>query len=137
MKEIARSLIAEEHEPNDLHPAHAAYRVCDKLGKSLSVLTGVRGFAALSARALSQAGEEVPWLAELLKVDANGALLLPSRDAEASVSSRDSAKGGLALVVHLLALLATFVGEALTLRLVQQVWPRLPLKNGKILKVKP
>lgn len=131
MREIARWLIGAEHDANDPYPAHAAFRVWDKLGKSLSVLTGVRGFAALSARALSQAGEEVPWLSELLVVDANGALMLPSSEAEAKVSSRDSAKGGLVLVAHLLALLATFIGEALTLRLVQQVWPRMTLTTGR------
>jgi hypothetical protein len=35
----------------------------------------------------------------------------------------------LALVTHLLELLATFIGEALTLRLVQQVWSKAALKR--------
>jgi hypothetical protein len=126
MRKIARRLIDEEHDANDPNAARAAFRVCHKLGKSLSVLTGSRGFASLFARALSRAGEEVPWLNELL-VDANGALTLPSPEAEAKVNSREAAKGGLALVTHLLELLATFIGEALTLRLVQQVWPKVAL----------
>ena len=128
MRNLARQLIAQEHDANDPNPARAAFRVCDKLRKSLSVLTGVRGFAALSARALSQAGEHVPWLRELLVVDANGAVVPPSPEAEAKITARDCAKGGLALVDNLLALLATFIGETLTLRLVQQVWPKVELK---------
>ena len=130
MRNIARRLIAQEHAANDPNAARAAFRVCNKLGKSLSVLIGARGFTSLFARALNRAGEDVPWLNELL-VDANGALVLPSPEAEAKVSSREAAKGGLALVVHLLELLATFIGEALTLRLVQQVWPRVVLNPRK------
>lgn len=129
MRHIARRLIAEEHEANDPNAARAALRVCNKLGKSLAVLTGTRGFASLFARALGRAGEEAPWLNELL-VDANGAVVPPSPEAEAKINSREAARGGLALVAHLLELLATFIGEALTLRLVQQVWPRVPLDPG-------
>lgn len=129
MRNIARQLIAEERDENDPNAARAAFRVCNKLGKSLSVLTGPRGFASLFARALSRAGEDVPWLNELI-VDANGTLVLPSPEAEAKVDAREAGKGGLALVAHLLELLATFIGEALTLRLVQQVWPRAALNPG-------
>jgi hypothetical protein len=66
-----------------------------------------------------------------LLVDANGAVVLPSPETEAKVNSREAAKGGLALVASLLELLATFIGEALTLRLVQQVWPRVALDPGR------
>ena len=132
MRNLARRLIAEEHDAKDRNRAHAAFRVCDKLGKSLSVLTGARGFAALAERALSRASEEVPWLGEMLVIDANGALILPGPEAEAKIPSREAAKGGLALVTHLLALLATFIGEALTLRLVQRVWPKVSLTTGEI-----
>lgn len=134
MQSIGRRLIAAEHDPLDPNAARAAFRVCRKLGHSLSVLTGPKGFSSLLARALSRASEEAPWLNQLV-VDGSGALVHPAPEAEAKVSSRDLAQGGLALVVHLLELLATFIGEALTLRLVQQVWPRAKLDSKKASKV--
>lgn len=42
-----------------------------------------------------------------------------------------AAEGGEALVAQVLELLATFIGEALTWRLVQQIWPKLALDAPK------
>jgi hypothetical protein len=65
-------------------------------------------------------------------LDANGTLVPPSLETQKKLSDREASRGGLTLVVHLLELLATFIGEPLTVRLVQQVWPkaRLNLKNS-------
>ena len=128
MKAVARRLIAEEYAASDVDGWAAAFRVCSKLQKSLSALTGAKGFGSLFTRALSRAGEEAPWLNAWV-VDASGALVAPGPDVAVKINSREAAKGGLALVVHLLELLATFIGEALTLRLVQQVWPKATLQT--------
>ena len=135
MRAIARRLIDEEYDASDPNAYGAAFRVCNKLQKSLSVLTGAKGFGSLFTRALKRAGDEVPWVNGLI-LDAKGTLLPPLPEVEAKLSSREAAKGGLAVVVHLLNLLATFVGESLTLRLVQQVWPRAKL-NSKTSEMKP
>jgi hypothetical protein len=92
------------------------------------VLTGSKGFGSLLRRALVQAAHEVPWLNELV-VAPNGLLAVPAAGVEARLPIREAARGGLALVTHLLELLATFIGEALTLRLVQQVWSKAALKR--------
>ena len=39
------------------------------------------------------------------------------------------AEGGVVVLAQLLGLLVAFIGEELTLRLVQEVWPKLPLDS--------
>ena len=131
MRNLARSLISAERradEPADTD-GEAAVRVCAKLRDSLSALAGAVGFRTLLTRALGIARAEVPSLANL-HVGADGLL---SRTGE--MDDREAAQGGVALVAHLLELLATFIGEALTRRLVQQTWPRtasdMPTTRGK------
>jgi hypothetical protein len=127
MRNLARRLIAAEHRRNDSvdTEAHAAFRVCEKLRESLSPLAGARGFRTLLARALNLAKVESPWLSKLV-VSPDGSLIIPD-GLEPAAAPNDAARGGAALVAHLLELLATFIGEALTLRLVQQKWPNTAL----------
>ena len=80
-------------------------------------------------RALTLAKADAPWLGGL-EVGANGALVFPAK-LEGDLAPKEAAKGGVALVGHLLELLVTFIGEALTLRLVQQVWPKAALDDVK------
>ena len=131
MRTLARRLIAAEHLPTDSGEkgSRAAFRVCDKLRESLSVLTGIRGYRGLLARALALAKVEVPWLGEV-EVGSDGSLLVPEALKQV-MRPGDAARGGAALVTHLLELLATFIGEALTLRLVQQIWPKIALGDSK------
>lgn len=131
MRNLAHRLISEEHrqrDPSDTE-SRAALRVCDKLRESLSALAGARGFRALLVRALTLAKADAPWLGGL-EVGANGALVFPAK-LEGDLAPKEAAKGGVALVGHLLELLVTFIGEALTLRLVQQVWPKAALDDVK------
>ncbi len=102
--------------------AQAAFRVCDKLRRSLSVLTGVVGFRSVLARALVLGRAEAPWLAEL-QLGADGSLELPI-ELESRLGQEEAARGGVVLIGSLLGLLITFVGKTLTLRLVQDVWPK-------------
>ncbi len=80
-------------------------------------------------RALALAKVEVPWLAEL-KIGPRGSLSLPDTKGNEPDESA-AAKGGEALVTQVLELLATFIGEALTRRLVQQIWPNTALDAPK------
>lgn len=131
MRNLAQRLVSEERrrsDPADTE-ARAAFRVCNKLSESLSALVGARGFRILLLRAQTLAKADAPWLGRL-KAGANGALVFPE-ELERGLEPTAAAKGGAALLGHLLELLATFIGEALTLRLVQQVWPKVALDDSK------
>jgi hypothetical protein len=100
----------------------AAFRVCAKLRRPLITLAGVAGFRSLLSRALTLARAEVPTLSAV-QVAADGSLnglneLEPQTDKE---QARD---GGAILIAQLIGLLLTFIGEGLTLRMVQGVWPQ-------------
>lgn len=131
MENIARLLIAEElrlHESSDTE-ARAAVRVCQKVGGMLSSLTGSRACQSLLARALALGVREAAWLGGIT-TRADGTLLI-GPEAEMEMTKKEAAEGGVILVTKLLKLLETFIGEAVTLRLVQQIWPGASLKDGK------
>ena len=99
----------------------AAFRVCEKLRRPLCSLAGVAGFRSLLSRALALARAEDPSLSGV-RVGADGSLkglheLGPQKDKDMSE------EGGALLIAQLLGLLLTFIGEGLTLRMVQDVWP--------------
>lgn len=129
MRAVAQRLIAEElraGNPSDT-AGRAAFRVCEKLRGPLSTLTGVVGFRSLLSRALMLTKAKVPWVAGLqLKPDGS---LDFSAGIEAQLDTDKALHGGTVLIEQLLGLLVTFIGEALTLRLVQNVWPRAAIKN--------
>src|SRR6185437_15356115 len=98
-----------------------AFRVCEKLREPLSRLTGVGGYRTLLSRALALAGAGIPWL-RALHIKADGSL----EGLEELVAKLDSGKiaeGEVSLLSQLLGLLITFIGPALTLRLLRDIWP--------------
>jgi len=125
MREFAERLIAQEMAQKSPEPA--ALVVCERLRAPLATLMGTVGFAALLSRALSLATTEIPGL-RALHVDADGALQ-GWTERKARPLPDESFEGGVTLLAHLLGLLATFIGENLTLRLVQEVWPKLALDD--------
>jgi hypothetical protein len=131
MRNLAQSLIAEERRSaRDSAPAsHAAFRVCEKLRAPLCTFAGVGGFRSLLSRALVLARAEAPLLAGV-QIKADGTFL-HSPEMEAQAASTEAAQAGAVLVDQLLGLLITFIGEALTLRLVHDVWPQTALKDPK------
>ena len=88
-----------------------------------SRLTGIGGFRSLLARALALAGSEVSWL-RALHVKGDGSLEGLEKD-EAKLDSREVAEGEVVLVSQLLGLLVTFIGPALTLGLLRDIWPKM------------
>ncbi|MCU1304920.1 MAG: hypothetical protein JWQ87_5204 [Candidatus Sulfotelmatobacter sp.] len=99
----------------------AAFRVCAKLRRPLIRLAGVAGFRSLLSRALTLARAEAPSLS-VVQVAADGSL--KGLDELLSQTDKKQAKdGGGILIAQLIGLLLTFIGEGLTLRLVQDVWP--------------
>ena len=134
-KEFARRLLA--HEVASARPAEAndstAFHVCEKLRPSLSKYLGVDGFRCLLARALALAGAEIPWM-RALQIKANGSLG-GWDELKTKLDSRSVAEGELVLVEQLLELLVIFIGRALTLELLHDIWPRFDgqkfLKEGE------
>ena len=99
----------------------AAFRVCAKLRRPLITLAGVAGFRSLLSRALTLARAEAPSLSAV-QVAADGSV--KGLDELAAQTGKEQASdGGAILIAQLLGLLLTFIGEGLTLRLVQDVWP--------------
>ena len=117
-RELAQSLLAYEADeagvamPNE----PAVCRVCDKLRRPLTTLAGAAGFRSLLARALTLAQRESPAL-HAWEVKADGSVEVPNGEAVPS---------GAVLIAHLIGLMITFIGEALTLRLLHDVWINLP-----------
>jgi hypothetical protein len=126
-KDIARHLIAYEALRKNQPPTSGlvAFEVCEKLRRPLSTLTGTAGFRSLLVRALTLAKREVEALDAVL-VRYDGSLDGPTVNV--------AGPGGALLIAKLLGLLITFIGEALTMSLLHEIWPELhaaDLKSGK------
>lgn len=126
MQDLARFILAQEQCEGNTPEARSrmAVCVCDKLRRPLSVLAGVDGYRALIGRALALAKREVPSLGPV-RVGKDGALEAPGPD-EPQLDMDETNKGDVALVSQLLGLLVTFIGVALTMQLVRDVWPDAP-----------
>ena len=111
-------------------PRSAAFRVCDKLRRPLSRLAGIAGFRSLLSRSLALASGEVRWL-KAIHINADG-YLEGLDEAQARLSREEGETGEIVLVAQLLGLLATFIGEELMLRLVQEAWPDVALDNVRV-----
>jgi len=107
----------------------AAFRVFAKLRRPLITLAGVAGFRSLLSRALTLARTEAPSLSAV-QVAVDGSL--KGLDELASQADKQQARNeGAILIAQLIGLLLTFIGEGLTLRLVQDEWPEAAF-NGRV-----
>lgn len=97
--------------------------MCARLGKALIPFTGADGYAALLRRALALARAEAPLLRNVT-LDSSHRL-----EGLEGLARDEGGEAAAALAAHLLALLVTFIGEPLTLRLVRQGWPDTPLPS--------
>lgn len=122
MRELAQQLLkleAANQSASDLRD-HAAVRVCEKLRISLTRFVGPDGFASLMRRSVALARMEVPSLRSI-HVNAEGGL--DGVESLATETPQDESEAAIAIARQLLTLLATFVGEPMTLRLVREAWP--------------
>lgn len=124
VKALASRLMALEAAAAKRAGAHpsSAFRLCERLREPLSRLAGIAGFRSLLSRALALATDEIRWL-KAIHVAADGSLE-GIDEAEAQQPEDQIAVGEIVLVAQLLALLVTFIGKELTLRLVEEAWPR-------------
>ena len=129
MRHFAKRIIVFETQADKSAQVNSStpFPVTEKLRPHLAQLMGDGGFRALLSRALVLASADVPWL-RAVRVNSMGAL---EGWEELSVSPRSDElfEARVVLLAQLLGLLAAFIGENLTLGLVHQVWPNVPL-NG-------
>ena len=128
-RDLARRLLTFEAAADNGSTATepARFRVYEKLRRSLCTLAGVAGFRTLACRALMLAKAEAPCLGAM-QVMVDGSLQgLVQPESQSQEHQEDEA--GVILLAELLALLITFIGETLTLRLVQDAWPEAGLEN--------
>ena len=127
MRDLARRLLADSRTTSDPQ-LHEAAVVIEKLRLSLTRFAGSDGFASLLGRALALASAEGPSL-KRVKVGADGRLegIEQLAAGTGSGAARERGAAAVSLAAHLLGLLDTFIGEALTLRLVREAWPDLSL----------
>jgi hypothetical protein len=136
MRDLAQRLLTYEAIASNASESAEAMtlRVYEKLRQSLGVFAGAAGFYSLATRALALARSEAPSLSTA-RVSANGSLqgLGESKsaiDIDKDRASEDQADDeGVILLARLLGLLLVFLGETLTLRLLQNAWPDAPFDN--------
>ena len=119
-RDLARNLIAGEADgTTSLHTESATVRVYERLRRQLGAPVGVEGFQALASRALALAKSESPRLSSV-QVTANGSLRGLS-EVESQTDLNENGEAGIILIAQLLALFLTFLGEATTLRLIEDL----------------
>lgn len=129
MRNLAGRLLAYESaqaKPSDGRLGDAM-KVCEKFRVHLPKLVGIGGYRSLLTRALALAKAEVPSLG-LLQVRTDGSFE-GFDEMERDQALEATGNGGLVLAAHLLGLLETFIGRSLTLRLVRDAWPNVPLEE--------
>ncbi len=121
-RRIAKQLLAFEgvEATSATSEINAVSRVCDKLRRPFATLCGVAGFRSLLERALTVATQECPAL-DAWKVEPDGSL----EGLDGNV-----AQSGTVLIAQLIGLMITFIGESLTLRLLQDTWPSCSSYEG-------
>jgi hypothetical protein len=117
IRDLAQRLLSFESTAENLsdQDTSAVFIINEKLRHPLSRLAGTAGFRSLLMRALTLAKREVQLL-DGVQVKEDGSLEgLNGQETEA----------GAVLIAHLVGLLETFIGEPLTLRLLNDIWPDL------------
>jgi hypothetical protein len=127
--DLARSLVACEAQASmaALEVEPASVRVYERLRSQLSAQVGVDGFQALACRALTLAKSQSPRLSAV-QVTANGGLR-GLGGVESQADAGEDGEPGIILIAQLLGLFLTFLGEATTLRLIEDL--RLQVDAGR------
>jgi hypothetical protein len=110
-RDLARSLVAREGEAS-LRIQPTTVRAYERLRLQLGTLMGVDGFHAVASRALALAKSHSPRL-NAVQVTADGGLL--------GLDAVGGGEAGIVLIAQLLGLFLTFLGEATTLRLIEDL----------------
>jgi hypothetical protein len=118
-RDLTRSLVAGETDAStkSLHPEPATVRVYERLRRQLGSSMGVDGFQMLASRALALAKSQSHRLSAV-QITANGGL---RGLGEVESQTDEDGEAGIILIAQLLGLFLTFLGEATTLRLIEDL----------------
>lgn len=122
-RDLARGLIASEADTGKttLQTKPATVRVYERLRRQLGAPVGVDGFQTLASRALALAKAQSPRL-NAVQVMANGELRgLGGNDSQTGADASQDDEAGVLLIAQLLGLFLTFLGEATTLHLIDDL----------------
>jgi hypothetical protein len=119
---LQTSAVGSRHNSDDV--ASAALTVYETVAKNLASLVGEDGSHALFRRSVNLTAARFPCLADARGAARVDASLVKAVAGCVRSQAPDLAKEvSLALLITYVDLLATFIGERLTLRLLQDGWP--------------
>ena len=127
IRELARRLLALEapHAANAAADGRETAQACEKLRVPLVKLAGSAGYRSLISRAIAVAKTEFPAL-DPVQVRLDGSL-----DGLDEIAQKD-VQAGTVVLIQLLSLLVTFIGEPLTRVLVRDAWPGAALEKTNL-----
>ena len=124
--DIARSLLAYEAAGSTSEPMQSlAVRVCEKLRGPLCALAGVVWYRSLIGRALTLARSQTTSLGDL-QIAEDGSLQSFGKSALQS-DRHYASEADVLLTSHSIGLILSLLGTAVTLQLVQDVFPNLTI----------
>ena len=128
-RDLARNLVASEKDAStaSLQTEPATVRVYERLRRQLGAPVGVDGFQALASRALALAKSESPRL-NAVQLTGNGGLR-GLGEVESHTEADEDGEAGIILIAQLLGLFLTFLGEATTLRLIEDLRLQVDVRN--------
>ena len=120
-RDLARSLVDCEAEASttSLQTQPATVRVYERLRGQLGAAVGADGFQALASRALALAKSESPRLSAVQLTASGG--LHGLGEVESQTDVEEDGEAGINLIAQLLGLFLTLLGEATTLRLIEDL----------------
>jgi hypothetical protein len=127
-RDLALHLVASEADATtaSLHTEPATVRVYERLRRQLGAPVGVDGFQALASRALALAKSQSPRLSAV-QIAADGRVR-GLGEVESQTDADEAGEAGIILIAQLLGLFLTFLGEATTLGLIEDL--RLQVDAG-------
>jgi hypothetical protein len=120
-RDLARTLVAKETDAStsSLQTEPATVRVYERLRRQLSAPVGADSFQSIASRALALAKSESPQL-RAVQVMANGGLR-GLDEVESQTNPEEDGEAGIILIAQLLGLFLALLGEATTLRLIEDL----------------
>jgi hypothetical protein len=120
-RDLARRLIASEANGTtaSLETKPATARVYERLRRQLGASVGADGFQALASRALALAKSESPRLSAVQLTASGG--LRGLGEIESQTDVEEDGEAGVILIAQLLGLFLSLLGEATTLRLIEDL----------------
>jgi hypothetical protein len=125
MRDLAHRLLEYEAATGNTSEAMEppTLRVYEKLRASLGEFVGATAFQSLASRALTLARPETPSLSAA-RITKDGSLRGQGEiENQFDIDNDGTGEGGIIFIARLLGLLRLFLGEAMTLNLLRNVWP--------------